>query len=55
MGGPLALTKRPCDKSIAATEQAFFVALRTAGAWDIVGSQLVLKSPNGELKFDRAL
>jgi hypothetical protein len=23
--------------------------------WDLVGSQLVLKSPNGELKFDRAL
>lgn len=53
--GPLALTKRSCDKSLAATEQAFFIALRTAGAWDLVGSQLVLKSPNGELKFDRAL
>lgn len=53
--GPLALTKRSCDKSLAATEQAFFIALRTAGAWDLVGPQLVLKSPNGELRFDRAL
>ncbi len=53
--GPLALTKRSCDKSLAATEQAFFIALRTAAAWDLVGPQLVLKSPNGELRFDRAL
>ena len=53
--GPLALTKKSCDKSLAASEQAFFVALRTAAVWDLVGSQLVLKSPNGELKFDRAL
>ena len=53
--GPLALTKKSCDKGLAATEQAFFVALRTSAVWDMVGSQLVLKSPNGELKFDRAL
>ena len=53
--GPLALTKKSCDKALTATEQAFFIALRTAAAWDIVGSQLVLKSPNGELRFDRAL
>lgn len=53
--GPLALTKKPCDKGLAATEQAFFIALRTAAQWDLVGSQLVLKSPNGELRFDRAL
>ncbi|MGU3536637.1 META domain-containing protein [Methylobacterium sp. A54F] len=53
--GPLALTKKSCDKGLAATEQAFFVALRTAAQWDMVGSQLVLKSPSGEIKFDRAL
>ncbi len=53
--GPLALTKNPCEKGLQATEQAYFVALRTAAQWDMVGSQLVLKSPNGELKFDRAL
>lgn len=53
--GPLALTKKSCDKSLQAAEQAYFVALRTAAQWDMVGSQLVLKSPNGELKFDRAL
>ena len=53
--GPLALTKKACEKGLATTEQAYFVALRTAAQWDMVGSQLVLKSPNGELKFDRAL
>ena len=53
--GPLALTKKSCDKSLQASEQAFLVALRTAAQWDLVGSQLVIKSPNGELRFDRAL
>lgn len=53
--GPLALSKKSCDKSLQAAEQAFFVALRTAAQWDLVGSQLVIKSPNGELRFDRAL
>ena len=53
--GPLAITKRPCDKSLSAVEQAFFIALRTSGVWDIVDSQLVIKSQNGELRFDRSL
>ena len=53
--GPLAITKKACEKSLAALEQAFFVALRTSGQWDLVGSQLVIKSQGGELKFDRAL
>jgi heat shock protein HslJ len=53
--GPLALSKRQCDKGLAASEQAFLMALRTSGAWDIVGSQLVIKSQTGELKFERAL
>lgn len=53
--GPLALSKKACDKSVGAIEQAFLVSLRTAAKWDIVGSQLVLKSPNGEMRFDRAL
>lgn len=53
--GPLALTKKPCDKGLGATEQDFFIALRTAGQWDLVGSQLVIKSQKGELRFDRAL
>lgn len=53
--GPLALTKKSCDKGTGATEQDFFIALRTAAQWDLVGSQLVIKSQKGELRFDRAL
>ena len=53
--GPLALTKRSCDKALMASEQAFFVALRTAAQWDIVGATLVIKGQNGELRFERAL
>ena len=41
--------QKPCDKGAGAVEQAFLVALRTAAQWDIVGSQLVLKSPSGEI------
>jgi heat shock protein HslJ len=53
--GPLAITKKSCEKGLSAVEQSFFLALRTAGAWDIVGSQLVIKSQNGELKFQRSI
>ncbi|MBM6592738.1 META domain-containing protein [Microvirga pudoricolor] len=53
--GPLALTKRSCDRNVMASEQAFFVALRTSAKWDIQGSTLIIKSQNGELRFERAL
>jgi heat shock protein HslJ len=53
--GPLAMTKRSCDKGLAALEQTFLVALRTAGKWDFVGSTLVIKSQAGELRLERAL
>ena len=38
-----------------ATEQAFLVALRTAAKWDIQGSALIIKTQNGELRFERSL
>ncbi len=54
--GPIAFTKRQCDKSLMALEQAFFVALRTAAVWDIIdGGTLVVKSQAGELRFERML
>jgi len=53
--GPLALTKKACDKGVMATEQAFLVALRTSAQWDINGSTLIIKTQNGELRFERAL
>ena len=54
--GPIALTKKQCDKTVMALEQAFLVALRTAAQWDITDSGvLIVKSQAGELRFDRTL
>src|SRR5690348_7289903 len=32
--GPLALTKKQCDKAVMEAEHAYFVAIRTAAQWD---------------------
>jgi heat shock protein HslJ len=53
--GPLALTRRNCDKTVMSTEQAFLTALRTSAKWDTVVGSLVIKGPNGEIKFERSL
>lgn len=53
--GPLAMTKRSCDKSVMDAETAFLVALRTSAKWDTQIGSLVIKGPNGELKFERSL
>lgn len=53
--GPFALTKKSCDKNVMAIEQAFLVALRTSAKWDIQGPTLVIRTQNGELKFERSL
>ena len=53
--GPLALTKRACDKAVMAAEMSFLTALRTSAKWDTQIGTLVIKGPNGELKFERSL
>ena len=53
--GPLALTKKQCDKGVMDLERAFFVAMRTAAQWDLDGLNLVIKSPSGELRFERSI
>jgi heat shock protein HslJ len=53
--GPIAMTKRSCDKGVSATEMQFLTALRTSAKWETIVGSLVLKSPNGELKFERSL
>ncbi|PTM38848.1 META domain-containing protein [Bosea sp. 124] len=53
--GPLALTKRSCDKGLSDFERSFLTALRAARNWDLVDGKLVLKGGAGELRFDRAL
>lgn len=53
--GPLALTKKQCDKALMDLERAFFVALRTAQKWDSDVGSLILKSPSGEIRFERSI
>jgi heat shock protein HslJ len=53
--GPLALTKKQCDKAVMEAEHAFLVALRTSIQWDLNGLDLVIKSQQGELRFERGI
>ncbi|HEX8166428.1 MAG TPA: META domain-containing protein [Beijerinckiaceae bacterium] len=53
--GPFALTKKSCDKAIMDQERNFLIALRTSVTWDTVVGALVIKTQNGEIKFDRVL
>lgn len=53
--GPLALTKRTCDKGLLDFERAYLTALRAARNWDLVDGKLVVKGAAGELRFDRGL
>ena len=53
--GPLALTKRACDKGRMDQEMAFLTALRTSAKWDTHIGTLIIKGPNGELRFERSL
>lgn len=53
--GPFALTKKSCARDAMASEQAFLVALRTSAKWEQRGSELIIRTQNGELRFERAL
>ncbi|WP_377846561.1 META domain-containing protein [Bosea sp. UC22_33] len=53
--GPIALTKRSCDKGLLDFEKAFLIALRATNKWDIVNGRLVLKGGAGELTLSRSL
>ena len=53
--GPIALTKRSCDKSQQEFERAFLTALRGTRNWDLVNGRLVLKGAAGELTLSRSL
>ena len=53
--GPVAVTKRACEKDVMERERVFLVLLRTAAVWDVKDGQLLITGNNGQLKFDRAL
>jgi heat shock protein HslJ len=53
--GPIALTKRACDKGVLDFERGFLTALRATQKWDLVNGKLLLKGAAGEMLLDRAL
>ena len=55
--GPFALPtpRKSCDKAITDQENNFLIALRTSVEWDSVLGTLVVKTQNGELKFERSI
>jgi heat shock protein HslJ len=53
--GPFALTKKACDKAVMDQERNFLIALRTSVQWDVQGPELVIRTQNGELRFQRSL
>lgn len=53
--GPIALTRRSCEKDVMERERVYLVLLRTAAVWDLKDGQLLITGNNGQLKFDRAL
>ena len=53
--GPIAVTKRTCDKGAQEFERAYLMALRTANKWDLVNGRLLLKGSAGELLLSRSL
>jgi heat shock protein HslJ len=53
--GPIAITRRSCDKGTLDFERAFLMALRATQKWDLVNGRLVLKGGAGELTLSRSL
>lgn len=53
--GPIALTKRSCDKGLLDFEKALLLALRATNKWDLVEGRLVLKGGAGEVTLSRSL
>lgn len=53
--GPIAVTRRSCDKGTLDFERAFLLALRSTQKWDLVNGRLVLKGGAGELTLSRSL
>ena len=53
--GPLAVTKKMCDKAVMEAEKSYLLGLRTAQQWDVKDGFLYMRSEKSELKFERAL
>ena len=53
--GPIALTKKACDKGVMDSERAFLVAFRKSQRWEVESGALILTSEGGKLRFDRGI
>jgi heat shock protein HslJ len=53
--GPLALTKKECEKLVMELEKAYLLALRTSLQWQVKDGALYMLGEKSELKFQRAL
>lgn len=53
--GPIAVTKRSCDKAAQDFERQFLLAMRGVRNWDIANGNLVLKGAAGEIKLNRSI
>jgi heat shock protein HslJ len=51
--GPIALTRKACEKDRMLTERTFLSILHSGPNWDIVGADLIIKGPAGSLQFRR--
>lgn len=51
--GPVASTRKSCDKALMDQETTFLRALRASGQWDLVDGVFILKGQAGELRFER--
>lgn len=53
--GPVAVTKKQCDKTTTQFELTYLTALHQGPSWSMVGGNLVLKGQAGTLVFERTL
>jgi len=53
--GPVALTRKACDKDRMAIEHMFTTILHASPFWSLNGSQLTLKLPNAVMVLERSL
>jgi heat shock protein HslJ len=52
--GPVASTRKACDKGVMDQERTFLILFRSAQGWDSVDGTFILKGHNGELRFERS-
>jgi heat shock protein HslJ len=53
--GPLRSTRRACEPDIMQKEHKFLALLGMTTAWSIEGAELILTSPDGEIRAKRSM